>query len=64
MPDNRENRGQRDRQRIDADELYEMNYIADKLGVSKEEVRNAIAEVGNNREKVEEYLRGKSKGRR
>ena len=60
MPDNTQDRGQRDRQRIDADELYEMNYIVDKLGVTKEEVRNAIAEVGNNREKVEEYLRGRT----
>jgi hypothetical protein len=61
MPDNREDRGQRDRSRIDADEDYEMNYIVDKLGVTKEEVRNAIAQVGNNREKVEEFLRGKNR---
>lgn len=59
MPDNKENRGERDRSRIDTSEPYELNYIAQKLGVSKEQILGAVAEVGNSREKVEEYIRNK-----
>ena len=59
MPDNTQDRGHQDRQKGAANEDYEMNYLMDKLGVTKEEVRNAIAEVGNDRQKVEEYLRSR-----
>jgi len=31
--------------------------MAEKMGVSPEEVRTAILEVGNDRQKLEEYLR-------
>lgn len=40
-----------------------MRYLAEKMGVSEEEVRLAIQQVGNNREKVEEYLNRRNSGR-
>lgn len=59
MPDDKNQRGQRDRDRIDPNEPYELRHVEQKLGVSREQVLQAIAEVGDNREKVEEYLRNK-----
>lgn len=56
MPDNKENRDARDRSRVSAEEDYEVKHLAEKMGVSAEEVRKAIDKVGNSREKVEEYL--------
>jgi predicted DNA-binding protein YlxM (UPF0122 family) len=58
MADNKDLRDGRDRERVAGNEDYEVSYLAEKLNVSAEEVRNAIKQVGNSREKVEEYLRG------
>ena len=57
MADDKNLRDNRDRERVAGNEEYEVNYLAQKLNVSAEEVRKAIEQVGNNREKVEEYLR-------
>jgi hypothetical protein len=59
MPDNKDLRSGGDRERIAADQEHEVNYMAEKLNVSAEEVRQAIAQVGNSREKVEEHLRNR-----
>jgi hypothetical protein len=56
MPDNKDNRDARDRSRISAEEDYEVKFMAEKMGVSAEEVRKAISKVGNSREKIEEFL--------
>ncbi|HYO21406.1 MAG TPA: DUF3606 domain-containing protein [Flavisolibacter sp.] len=58
MADNKDLRDGRDRERVAGNEEYEVSYLAEKLNVSAEEVRNAIEKVGNNREKLEEYLSG------
>ena len=58
MADNKDLRDGRDRERVAGNEDYEVNYLAEKLNVSEEEVRKAIQQVGNSREKVEEHLRG------
>lgn len=58
MADNKDLRDGRDRERVAGDEDYEVNYLAQKLNVSADEVRKAIQQVGNSREKVEEYLQG------
>jgi hypothetical protein len=58
MADNKDLRDGRDRQRVAGNEEYEVQYLAEKLNVSAEEVREAIEKVGNSREKLEEYLRG------
>ena len=57
MADDKNLRDGRDRQRVAGNEEYEVNYLAQKLNVSTEEIRKAIDKVGNSREKVEEYLR-------
>ena len=57
MADDKNLRDGRDRQRVAGNEEYEVNYLAQKLNVSTEEIRKAIEKVGNSREKVEEYLR-------
>ena len=59
MSDNKNLRDERDRSRVSGSEEYELQHIAEKLNVSTEEVRRAIEQVGNSREKVEEYLRGR-----
>jgi hypothetical protein len=57
--DNKDQRGGRDRDRVAGNEDYEVRYVAEKLGVSQEQVKEAIEKVGNKREDVEQYLKGK-----
>jgi len=45
-----------DRARVAAGQDHEVRYEADKKGVSKEKVAEAVATVGNSREKVEADL--------
>jgi hypothetical protein len=59
MADDKNIRDQRDRNRVAGDEDYEINYIVEKTGATREQVAQAIKAVGNNRQKVEEYLRNK-----
>ena len=49
----------RDRSRIAMNEEYEVRYWTKKLGVSEEELGEAVRAVGNRADKVEEYLKGK-----
>jgi len=58
MADDKNMQDGRDRSRVSGSEEYELQHIAEKLNVSTEEVRRAIEQVGNSREKIEEYLRG------
>jgi Protein of unknown function (DUF3606) len=60
MADNKDIRDGRDRSRVAGNEEYELSYLAEKLGVPTEKVRQAIQEVGNDRQKVEEYLKNAS----
>jgi hypothetical protein len=57
MSDNKNIQDGRDRSKVDGNESYELAYLEEKMGVSREEVRKAIEAVGNSREKVEEYLK-------
>jgi len=59
MPDNKSKRGGRDRSRVAAGEEWEMAYMREKFGVSTQQITGAIRAVGNNRKKVEEYLKGR-----
>ena len=63
MADDKNLRSGRDRSRVAGNEEYEVQHIAEKLGVSTEEIRRAIEQVGNNREKIEEYLKNRKGGR-
>ena len=60
MSDDKNRQDGRDRSRASGSEEYELQYLAEKLNVSTEEIKRAIEQVGNSREKVEEYLRGRS----
>jgi len=60
MPDNKNIRDQNDRSKVAGDEQWEISYMIEKTGASREEIEKAIAAVGNNREKVEEYLKRRS----
>jgi hypothetical protein len=57
MADDKNRRDNRDRTRVSGSEQYEVRYLAEQLNTTDEEVKKAIEQVGNNREKIEEYLR-------
>ena len=46
MADDRSLRGDQDRTRVNIDQDYEAKYWANKWGVSQEELRSAVAQVG------------------
>ena len=58
MADDKNKQDGTDRSRVSASDEHELRYVAEKLGVSVERVREAIERVGNDRDKVEEFLRG------
>lgn len=63
MADNRENRGVQDRARISLGEEYEVRYWTKALGVTEEQLKAAVAKVGNSAEKVRAELgKGKAAG--
>ena len=59
MADNKNLKDQRDRTKASTAQEYELSYLEEKLGKTREEVKSAIAAVGNDRKKVEEYLKRK-----
>ena len=56
MADDKTKNDARDRNQVAGNEDYELDYIANKHGVSREQVEEAIKAVGNDRDKVEQYL--------
>jgi hypothetical protein len=56
MADDKNMQDYRDRSRVAAHEDYEIDYLVQKLGVSREEVEIAIEAVGNDRAKIEAFL--------
>jgi len=56
MADNLSNRGPQDRSRINLGEPYEVQYWADKFGVSKERLSEAVRKVGSSAHAVETEL--------
>jgi len=59
MPDDLKKRGGRDRKRIDVGQDYELRDWAKKFGVSPEELRDAVAKVGDDAAKVEAQLKAR-----
>jgi len=53
MPDDKTKVGNSDRSRASADRDYEVQQLAEKHGLSPQQVRDLIARFGNSREKVE-----------
>lgn len=57
MPSKRTNRGRaQDRAKVAGGQDHELKYEAGKTGAAKGEVRDAVKEVGNSRNKVEDKL--------
>jgi hypothetical protein len=59
--DNRSKRGGNDRKRVAGGQSWEVDYMKEKFKVSGQQVAGAIRAVGNDRRKVEEYLKGRSR---
>lgn len=59
MSDNKTKQDGRDRSQVNPNESYELSYLEEKLGVTRDQIRTAVEAVGNSREKVEEYLKKK-----
>lgn len=52
MADNRSNRGGRDRGRVAAGQGYELGYFARKHGITRDQARQLIIRIGNDRAKL------------
>lgn len=62
MPDSKSKRGARDRARVSADETYEVDYFAERHGISRREAQALIKRVGNDRAKLDAAVAEKAKG--
>ena len=60
MADNPSIRGGGDRQRINVDQNYERRHWSEKFGVSEDELRRAVRDVGPMADAVEQHLRGRN----
>lgn len=56
MSDDKSQTGSPDRDRINLEEDYEVRYWTDTLGVTAEELRNAVAAVGSTAAAVRRHL--------
>ena len=57
MADDLKNRGEPDRSRINLREVHEVQYWARKLGVSAEQLQQAVKAVGPQASDVERHLK-------
>jgi hypothetical protein len=57
MSDDKSKIGMPDRRRVAANDDYEVGYLAEQYGLNREQVRRLIAQVGNDREKLEKAAR-------
>jgi hypothetical protein len=56
MSDNLQDRGGRDRGRIDVHEQWECRYWSRRFGVRPKDLKRAVREVGNRAEDVEKHF--------
>jgi hypothetical protein len=54
MSDDKTNRGAADRARVAGGESYEVDYFAQKHGISRDQAQSLIDRHGNDREKLDE----------
>ena len=57
MSDNLQDRGSPDRKLISLGEAHEVRYWTEKFGVSEDELRRAVQQVGNSAEDIGKRLR-------
>jgi hypothetical protein len=55
--DNKDNVGRPDRDRININENYEVEYWTKTLGISAEQLKNAVKTAGTSTEAVKEHLK-------
>ena len=60
MADDKSKQDVRDRAKVSSSEDYELDHIAHKYGVSRDEVRDAIEKMGNDRKEIEAYFEGRA----
>jgi hypothetical protein len=56
MPGNTADRGPQDRSRISLGQEHEVRYWSQRFGIDEEQLRNAVEDVGNSVQDVEQYL--------
>ena len=54
MPDSKKRRGGPDRRKIASGEPYEVGYFAKKHDITRDQARELIREIGNDRDKLNE----------
>jgi len=59
MADDKSKTGGQDRQRINVNEDYELRDWAAKFGVTTEQLKQAVAQVGDRAAEVEQFLKGR-----
>lgn len=62
MPDDLKKSGGQDRKRIDANQDHELRDWSKKFGVTPEQLKEAVQAVGDQADRVEEFLKGREKG--
>jgi len=60
LSDDRKNREPADHRRINIDEPWEVKYRRREFGCTEQQLRQAIAAVGDSAAKVSQYLKSKS----
>jgi len=61
MADNPATRGEPDRSRINVNQEHEVRYWSEKLGISADELREIVGEVGPMADAVEQRARGRNR---
>jgi len=56
MPDDKTRSGGQDRRRINVNEDYELRDWAQKFGITPDQLKAAVARVGDRADEVERYL--------
>ncbi|WP_306602506.1 DUF3606 domain-containing protein [Azonexus sp.] len=57
MSDNLKIKGPQDPHTINLNQPHEVDYWTEKLGVTEQQLRNAVGAVGNSVQKVEDHLK-------
>lgn len=63
MADDRSNRGPQDRSRINLEEDYEVRYWTEQLGVTEEQLREAVRTEGSSADAIRERLKNRGSPR-